>query len=236
LIHFGRFRPTLYHQAAFGRPGALCTQLLAGLLVIAGVASCGGSDHARPGAGTSLLVLGDSLSAGYRLPDPDSQAWPALLEAQWHQEGFLAPDQHVVNASVSGSTSTEGLARLPDLLAEHHPATVAVALGSNDLRRGQVGALAGRVEKLVDLAEGAGARVVIIGVELPTALALAARGQPNDTLDQVAQDHGVARADIPLDRLMRKNLMLDDNIHPSAGAQPLIAQALDSTLRDAMSP
>ncbi|MCV4796003.1 GDSL-type esterase/lipase family protein, partial [Escherichia coli] len=76
----------------------------------------------------TLLILGDSLSAGYRMAA--NAAWPALLNEQWQAK------TPVVNASISGDTSQQGLARLPALLKQHQPRWVLVELGGNDGLRG----------------------------------------------------------------------------------------------------
>ncbi|MBN0848287.1 multifunctional acyl-CoA thioesterase I/protease I/lysophospholipase L1, partial [Pseudomonas aeruginosa] len=82
----------------------------------------------RAMAADTLLILGDSLSAGYRMAA--NAAWPALLNEQWQAK------TPVVNASISGDTSQQGLARLPALLKQHQPRWVLVELGGNDGLRG----------------------------------------------------------------------------------------------------
>ena len=82
----------------------------------------------RAAAADTLLILGDSLSAGYRMSA--SAAWPALLNDKWQTK------TPVVNASISGDTSQQGLARLPALLKQHQPRWVLVELGGNDGLRG----------------------------------------------------------------------------------------------------
>lgn len=82
----------------------------------------------RAAAADTLLILGDSLSAGYRMSA--SAAWPALLNDKWQSK------TSVVNASISGDTSQQGLARLPALLKQHQPRWVLVELGGNDGLRG----------------------------------------------------------------------------------------------------
>jgi len=79
-------------------------------------------------AANTLLVLGDSLSAGYRMSA--STAWPSLLNGSWQQQ------PKVVNASISGDTAAQGLARLPALLKQHQPQWVLIELGGNDGLRG----------------------------------------------------------------------------------------------------
>ncbi|MFV8208425.1 GDSL-type esterase/lipase family protein, partial [Enterobacter cloacae complex sp.6701988] len=78
-------------------------------------------------AATKLLILGDSLSAGYRIPA--EQAWATLLAERWQKQ---SPPILVVNGSISGNTASQGLERLPTLLAQHKPDWVLIELGAND--------------------------------------------------------------------------------------------------------
>ncbi len=79
----------------------------------------------RAAAADTLLILGDSLSAGYRMSA--TAAWPALLDSKWQQQ-----NTRVINASISGDTAPQGLARLPALLKQHQPRWVLIELGGND--------------------------------------------------------------------------------------------------------
>src|SRR3990167_7472484 len=113
-------------------------------------------------AGT-LLVLGDSISAAFGLDT--RQGWVSLLEQRLAAEGFA---YQVVNASVSGDTSAGGLARLPTLLAEHRPQLVIVELGGNDGLRGQAPAqLQQNLAAMVQQSQKIGAKVLILGMQLP---------------------------------------------------------------------
>ena len=113
-------------------------------------------------AGT-LLVLGDSISAAFGLDT--RQGWVSLLEQRLAAEGF---DYQVVNASVSGDTSAGGLARLPTLLAEHRPDLLIVELGGNDGLRGQPPAqLQQNLAAIIQSARESGARVLLLGMQLP---------------------------------------------------------------------
>lgn len=206
------------------------------ILVLLLFAGCGSAKQAAPGPGVSLLVVGDSLTAGYGLSEPQTQAWPAVLERQWKEEGFLGPGQKVVNAGISGDTSRGGLDRMGDLLREHNPKAVAIALGSNDIRtRVNPLQLHDNLSEMVEQALEQNAQVILIGVNLPGALSLAASGEPNKTIDRVAKKYGLDRADIPLNEISRKNMMLEDQIHPGLEAQGYIAQTLKGPLEEIMS-
>ena len=136
---------------------SLVLALLALLLVGAGPAVAG------EGAPV-LLVLGDSISAGYGLPA--GKGWVALLEARLAAEGYRYA---VVNGSISGDTTAGGNARLPALLEKHKPAIVVIELGGNDaLRGGNLAATRANLENMVTAAQAAKARVMIVGMQMPS--------------------------------------------------------------------
>ncbi|KTT51359.1 esterase [Pseudomonas oryzihabitans] len=164
----------------------------------------------------TLLVVGDSISAGYGLAD--GQGWVRLLENRLQEQ--QSPYQ-VVNASISGDTTAGGLARLPQLLAAHRPEVVAIELGGNDGLRGQPLAQFERnLTTLVQQAKAKGARVLLLGMRLP----------PNygprytEGFAQVYQD--VAKAEqVALVPFLLEGVggdpafMQPDGIHPRANAQ-----------------
>lgn len=211
-------------------------QVLAVAALTLGLIGCSGSPDHASGSGTVLLVLGDSLSAGYGLDDP-KHGWVALSEAQWRQKGFLARDQTVVNASVSGETSAGGLDRLPELLQTHRPAVVVIELGANDaLRRQPMARLSANLEAMIAMSQASGAKVVLVGLELPGLMALAGGGGAlEDTYSAVAQAHDVPLTWYPMDDLMGEaGMMQDDRLHPTAAAQPTLVKALSPALERAM--
>ncbi|EKT4468733.1 arylesterase [Pseudomonas putida] len=118
---------------------------------------------AQTAAAGTLLVVGDSISAGFGL---DTRlGWVALLQQKLKEEGF---DDRVVNASISGDTSAGGQARLPALLAAHQPSLVVLELGGNDGLRGQPPQqLQQNLASMIDQAREAGAKVVLLGMRLP---------------------------------------------------------------------
>ena len=112
---------------------------------------------------TTILVLGDSLSAEYGLKR--GTGWVALLQEQLAAEKTAAT---VVNASISGDTTSGGRSRLPALLAQHKPQVVVIELGGNDALRGLP--LAGTEDNLtamVKAAQQVGARVLLVGMQVP---------------------------------------------------------------------
>lgn len=173
-------------------------------------------------AGT-LLVLGDSISAAFGLDT--RQGWVSLLEQRLEAEGF---DYQVVNASVSGDTSAGGLARLPTLLAEHRPQLVIVELGGNDGLRGQPPAqLQQNLAAMIEQSQKAGAKVLILGMQLPPNYG----ARYNALFSQVYADVAGA-AQVPLLGFFLDGvggvpaLMQGDGIHPNAAAQPRLLDNL----------
>lgn len=115
-------------------------------------------------AADTLLVLGDSLSAGYRMPA--ARAWPALLAARWPQDDNAI---QVVNASISGDTATQGVARLPALLRQHKPRWVVIELGGNDGLRGfPPSQIEQDLVKAITLSQQAGAQPLLMQIRLPS--------------------------------------------------------------------
>ena len=111
----------------------------------------------------ALLIVGDSLSAEYGLKR--GQGWVALLEQRLAQQKIAAP---VVNASISGDTTSGGRARLDALLKQHRPGTVVIELGANDALRGlPVAQTEANLTAMVKAAQAAGAKVLIVGIQVP---------------------------------------------------------------------
>ncbi len=178
---------------------------------------------AQGAAAGTLLVLGDSISAAFGLDT--RQGWVSLLEQRLAAEGF---DYQVVNASVSGDTSAGGLARLPTLLAEHQPQLVIVELGGNDGLRGQPPAqLQQNLAAIIQGARESGARVLLLGMQLPPNYG----ARYNALFSQVYADVAGA-AQVPLLGFFLDGvggvpaLMQGDGIHPNAAAQPRLLDNL----------
>ena len=178
---------------------------------------------AQGAAAGTLLVLGDSISAAFGLDT--RQGWVSLLEQRLAAEGF---DYQVVNASVSGDTSAGGLARLPTLLAEHRPDLLIVELGGNDGLRGQPPAqLQQNLAAIIQSARESGARVLLLGMQLPPNYG----ARYNALFSQVYADVAGA-AQVPLLGFFLDGvggvpaLMQGDGIHPNAAAQPRLLDNL----------
>ena len=116
-------------------------------------------------ASTKVLVLGDSLSAGYGMAL--DEAWPALLEQRLQQDAEKA-DWQVINASISGETSEGGVRRLPALLNEFQPQWLLLELGANDGLRGYpVAMISANLSRMIGMAQSQGIEVVVLGIQIP---------------------------------------------------------------------
>ncbi|MDD3651973.1 arylesterase [Immundisolibacter sp.] len=195
------------------------------LLVLAGC-----SRAAPPLPAGTILVLGDSLSAGYGLPA--GAAWPALLAARLAQR---SPAWRLVNASISGDTSAGGRARLPALLEGERPVLVLIELGANDALRGQpLDATADNLRAMIAAAQAAGARVGLIGMQIPPNFGPIYTRQFHALYEKVAAEAGVPLLDFLLEPIAGDPAMFqDDGIHPTAAAQGPIADHVARWLKAA---
>ncbi|HDO1310733.1 arylesterase [Aeromonas veronii] len=167
----------------------------------------------------TLLVLGDSLSAGYQMQV--EQSWPALLNQKWQEEG----GKHtLLNASISGETTQGALARLPALLKEHKPDWLLIELGGNDGLRGFAPPITRQnLASMIALAKEQQTRVVLTQIQLPRNYGARYLRQFEQIFPELAQAN-----DLPLlpffmdDIALRPELMMNDGIHPTPAAQPQI--------------
>jgi acyl-CoA thioesterase-1 len=137
-------------------PRLACAWLLACVALVASFAL------AQPQAPV-LLVLGDSISAGYGLAQ--GEGWVSLLAARIKRQGYR---EQVVNASISGDTTAGGRARLPALLREHRPSIVVIELGGNDaLRGGNLDATRANLDAIVQAVQAAHAKPLVLGMKVP---------------------------------------------------------------------
>lgn len=166
----------------------------------------------------TIMILGDSLSAGYGIQP--QQGWVHLLQQRLEQQ---YPKQHkVVNASVSGETTSGALARLPKLLQTHKPQIVVIELGGNDALRGQPPQQIERnLGQLVQRSQQAKAKVIVFGMKIPPNYGTAYSKAFEQSYKTVSQKYKVALLPFFLEGIAgNKNLMQKDLIHPNAKAQP----------------
>ena len=182
-------------------------------------ASPGGTPTSSGPSGTPvILVVGDSLSAEYGIAR--GQGWVALLEQRLQREGLRGT---VVNASVSGDTTSGGKARLPGLLTRHRPAVVVIELGGNDALRGlPMSATRQNLTDMAKAARAAGARVLIAGMQLPPNYGKAYGEEFAASFAQVAKAEGAALVPFLLKNVAdgpdADQMFQPDRIHPTAQA------------------
>jgi acyl-CoA thioesterase-1 len=199
---------------------AHCTAL------VLGAAGSANATASTPGArrtgGRTILVVGDSLSAEYGLAR--GSGWVALLGERLAQKKIAAT---VINASISGDTTSGGRSRLPALLAQHHPDIVVLELGGNDALRGLPLAMTrDNLDEMAKAAKAGGAKVVIAGMQLPPNYGRQYGEQFAALFGAVAKAEGTALvpfllkgvADVP----QAESLFQPDRIHPIAAAHPTI--------------
>lgn len=167
-----------------------------------------------------MLVLGDSLSAAYNMPV--ESGWVRLLDDVLAER---APGEwRVVNASISGETTSGGLARLPAALAAHRPDLVILALGANDGLRGlPLASVRANLERMIALAREAGAKVGLAGIELPVNYGEGYRSRLRNMYATLAQETGVPLLPFLIEPIAADPANFqDDAVHPNAAAQPAI--------------
>jgi acyl-CoA thioesterase I len=179
----------------------------------------------RPAAAAArqtVLVVGDSLSAEYGLAR--GTGWVALLELRLAEQKL---DISVVNASVSGDTTSGGLSRLPDLLARHRPTHVILELGGNDALRGLPLAMTrGNLIDMTKAARAAGAKVLLVGMQVPPNYGRRYVDDFASLFSSVARAEGAALVPFLLkgvaDGPQSEALFQADRIHPNAQAQAML--------------
>jgi len=170
----------------------------------------------------TILVVGDSLSAEYGLKR--GTGWVALLEKKLAAEKMPA---QVVNASISGDTTSGGRSRLPALLERHRPAVVVIELGGNDALRGlPLGMTEQNLEQMAGSARKAGARVVLVGMQMPPNYGADYADRFAGLFQKVARDNQAVLVPFLLkgvaDDPDPTRLFQADRIHPKEEAQPLL--------------
>jgi len=192
--------------------------LLAWLLLMPMLACAKGPDTRA-----AVLVVGDSLSAAHNIPA--ASGWVNLLQHRVKQQ--ITPPPAIINASISGETTAGALTRLPGLLEKHRPSVVVIELGGNDALRGLTPAqLRGNLEKMIVASQKAGAKVLLLGIDVPPNYGPAYRQRLRQTYAELARQYDVPLLPFLLEGVaLKPNLMQADGLHPTAAAQP---QVLDN--------
>jgi len=186
----------------------------------------GGS--AAADAPRTILVLGDSVSAGYGLTI--GEGWVSLLQGRLKTQGY---GYRVVNASVSGETTTGGLARLPRALTVHKPQIVVLELGGNDGLRGlPLETSRANLEKMIQLSKAAGAEVVLLGMKMPPNYGPRYAAGFERIFAELARRYRLAFEPFFLEKIALVPGMLQaDGLHPTAKAQPAMLDSVWSVLK-----
>jgi len=189
--------------------------LVFGAPALADVARTAADSPAPP----TVLVLGDSLSAGYGLTVEES--WVSLLASRLEREGY---GHRVINASVSGDTTSGGLARLGTALDRHEPDLVIIELGGNDGLRGlPLDVVRSNFVAMIEQSRAAGADVVLLGMRIPVNYGPRYAESFHALYGELAETYDLEWVEFFLDGVaLDDGLMQADGIHPNAAAQPLM--------------
>ena len=195
-------------------------------LVYLTVGACANAASQEP----LVIFLGDSLTAGYGLPA--DEAYPALVAKSLRGRGRPA---RVVNAGVSGDTTTGGLDRVA-LLMEQKPSVLVVGLGANDALRGQpVDRIEANLRAIVKSGKAGGARVVLVGMRIPTNYGPDYTEAFAEIYARVAKSEGVDLMPFLLEGVAgHPELNQDDGIHPNRAGQRIVADNVVSYVERAM--
>ncbi len=185
----------------------------------------------------TVLVLGDSLSAAYQIPPENG--WVKLLENKLKDINSQA---NVINSSIVGDTTANGLQRLPSLLEQYQPDVVILELGGNDGLRGlEIQSIRTNLNQMIELSLKANAKVLLIGMRLPPNYGSTYTKQFYDNYQQLSEQHAIPLVPFLLDKIATQpKLMFEDHIHPTSEAQPIIVENvwpfLSPLLQSSLSP
>ena len=186
---------------------------------------------AQAATAPTVLVFGDSLSAGYGI-DVD-QSWPALLQSRLESQGY---EHRVINASISGETTEGGVTRIARALENFSPELVILELGGNDGLRGfPPDRMKTNLQTIIETTKTSGAAVIMLGIRIPTNYGPRYTGAFENVYRELADQLGVLWIEFFMEGIaLNEELMQEDGIHPNASAQsilldnawPIIRQAL----------
>jgi acyl-CoA thioesterase I len=194
------------------------------LFMLLGVHSPGDAKHAE----IKILILGDSLSAAHNIPI--DKGWAHLFSVNI---GASFSQSSVINASISGETTFGGLQRLPELLQQYQPSHLIIELGGNDGLRGlSFDQSTENLRRMVRLAQAQQITVLMIGVRMPPNFGAAYNQRFQQIFERVVADTDIYYLPRFLEGVAASDpaLMQADGIHPTAPAQPLLAQKVTSAM------
>ena len=204
-------------------PLSLARAFLALIVLLLAVACGGTKKEAALPAGSKVLALGDSLTAPHGVKPGED--WPTLLA---QKTGWI-----VINAGVSGDTSTGALARLPGLLDEHQPQLVLVSLGGNDmLRKLPQAQTVANLGSMLDLVKARGAKALLLATPKPSiAGAVFNSLSAADFYADVAKDKKVPLIKDALPEVLSDTALKGDQLHPNAAGHALLAEKIHADLK-----
>lgn len=198
--------------------------LLGAVIVVLAMSLSIRSAHAN----VSLMVLGDSLSAGYGLSEADS--WVSEIARDWQANH---PHLSIINASISGETTAGGLNRLESLLHRHQPNMVFIELGGNDGLRGfNLTTMENNLRQMITIIQSRNVQVALSEVEIPPNLGRRYTEMFRQVFHTVAEDKQIPLVPFFMREVaLNPDLMQSDGIHPNLAAQPKIAAFMEPKLR-----
>jgi len=169
-----------------------------------------------------ILVLGDSLSAG--LGVNYHQSWPLLVQQELNSADY---NYTVINAGISGDTTSGGLSRLPKLIDLHQPEILILELGGNDGLRGTpLGAVENNLRKMIELSNESGIKVLMVGVQLPPNYGVSYTTSFEAMFTNLSEEFELVLVKGELVDMIKDGLMQPDGIHPNAEGHIMIQQAV----------
>ena len=177
----------------------------------------------------SLLILGDSISAGYGMSK--EKQWSEVLKEKLNQEKISLK---IINASVSGETTGGGLVRSDKLLQNNMPSYLLIELGGNDALRGYPPqTVKNNLLEIINLGKTYGSKSIIMQIRIPPNYGNRYRNEFESIYREIAEETGSLYMPFMLNNIaLEKNLMMADGIHPTEEAQPLIAEEIFNYLKD----
>ncbi len=209
-----------------------CCAVMCCVVLLGGVGSAGAmtpkAADAKTSAVKTVLVLGDSLSAAHNIPM--ASGWVSLLDVRLSK---MVPKVDAINASISGETSLSGRNRLPALLHKYHPSVLVIELGANDGLQGlSLPALRDNLAAMIDIAQKAKIRVLLLGIELPVNYGPQYRDGLRAVYADLARTRHTALVPFLLEGVaLDPAMMQEDGLHPVASAEPRVLDTVWAKLQ-----
>ena len=198
--------------------------VLLSLIISSGMTFAQGN---HPRASSAIVVLGDSISAGYGVIT--GRGWVDLIQEQLvaKQSPYV-----IVNASISGDTTSGGVSRITALLEKHHPNIVILELGANDTLRGfQIEQTESNLQKIIDINKQYRAKTLLVGMKIPNNYGEKYTQKIEMMYQRLAKVNQLVFIPFLLEKFaLKREFFQDDGIHPTTLAQPLISQTVAEKL------